>query len=457
MHYHFSDKLTAAQVKQHIPHTFVVPEDCRQLHIRFHYEPPRVGNIRNMMTLTILDPHGFRGAGHRHGNTHEVTLSAVSASPGYFPGPLPAGEWTVQIDTHMIYPGADCPYEIEVTAETGAGEQVASETTAGLQQGIFDYVAKGQPGWYRGDIHAHTIHSDAAWDVPELVAAARQIGLDFVTLTDHNTTSALPQMAAQATPDLLTMGGMELTTFWGHAVCLGATKWIDWRVDAAGEQMGRIAEEQARQGALFIIAHPQDEGDPVCTGCRWVYPAMRPGPARLVEVWNGFWESTNPHEKNEGSLALWYTWLNGGHRLVATAGSDAHGPGHHRAGVGFNVVYARELSQPAILEGLANGRVYLSAGPTLTFFARNGAGASAQIGERLAVHSQVTLQAAWQDAPAGAQLRLVCNGEIIDQRPAAGAGDALWTVAVESGQWYVLELRRDDGWMAALTNPIFIE
>ena len=45
------------------------------------------------------------------------------------------------------------------------------------------------PGWYRGDLHGHTLHSDGDWDVPDLVAAARHNQFDFVTLTDHNTLS----------------------------------------------------------------------------------------------------------------------------------------------------------------------------------------------------------------------------------------------------------------------------
>jgi hypothetical protein len=99
---HFSDTLTATKVKRHIPHTFHVPQGCQRLHIHFHYEPPRVDKLRNMITLTLFDPNGFRGAGHRHGNTHEIMLAGATATPGYYPGPLPAGEWTVQLDTHMI-------------------------------------------------------------------------------------------------------------------------------------------------------------------------------------------------------------------------------------------------------------------------------------------------------------------------------------------------------------------
>lgn len=479
----FTDTLTARDFKRHIPHTFTVPENCTRLSIRFGYAPPRVGDIRNMLTLTLFDPDGFRGAGHRHGDVHEIELTAATelarhaATPGYRPGPLPAGEWTVQIDTHMILPGADCPYTLKVkaetlevetvevetvTAETGADSTGAVDMTTPGGTPDFDYVAQTAPGWYRGDLHAHTFHSDAAWDVPDLLAAARAMGLDFVTLTDHNTTSALGEFAQQSAPELLTMGGMELTTFWGHAVCLGTAHWIDWRVDMEGQAMNRIAQERYAADQIFVIAHPQDEGDPLCTGCRWVYPQMRPGAARYVEVWNGRWESTDPRTKNEGSLGLWYDWLNQGLRLTATAGSDAHGPAHYgertnRGCVGFNVIYAQELSQRGILDGLRRGQSYLSAGPVLQFSAQDAAGRRAEIGGELAAQQNITLQSAWTDAPTDARVRLVCRGEIVDERSAEGAGEASWKVDGEPGQWFVLELRRDDGWMLGLTNPIFFE
>ena len=38
------------------------------------------------------------------------------------------------------------------------------------------------PNWYRGDLHAHSIHSDAAWDIPDLLNWAHERGLDFATL-----------------------------------------------------------------------------------------------------------------------------------------------------------------------------------------------------------------------------------------------------------------------------------
>ena len=114
----FSDTLTANDVKRHIRHQFDLPSGCQRLTIRLTFEPAAVDGIRNMLTLTIFDPNGFRGAGHRGGNEHLVEIDSGSATPGYAPGPLPTGPWIVQIDTHMILPGEPCRYRSEYLRRT---------------------------------------------------------------------------------------------------------------------------------------------------------------------------------------------------------------------------------------------------------------------------------------------------------------------------------------------------
>src|SRR5512133_1190750 len=149
-----------------------------------------------------------------------------------------------------------------------------------------------------------------------MVAYARSRRLDFATLRDHNTVSGLGEMDAACADDLLTMGGMELTTFRGHALALGLRDWIDWRTD--GERtMDQVAAEVAARGGLLIIAHPLALGDPYCSGCDWRFAEVMPGPARAVEVWNGDWDSES---NNEAGLRLAFDWLNTGRRLALTAG-----------------------------------------------------------------------------------------------------------------------------------------
>ena len=451
----FSATLTSGDVKRHIPHPFVVPAACSRLTVRLHYTPRLAGGLTNLLTLTLFDPNGFRGVGHRGGDTHEVELTPTTATRGYLLGALPAGEWIVQVDTHMVLPDTPVHYTLEVTAES---DEAVAAVPAARPVPDFSRVLNPNPGWYRGDLHCHTLHSDASWSTEALVAEARRQKFDFIALTDHNTTSPLAEMAALTGDGLLTMGGQELTTFWGHAVCLGAYDWLDWRVDREGVGMAAIAEQLYAQDQLYIIAHPYAIGDPYCTGCRWLYTGMMPGNARLVEIWNGPWFGGHPleHNQNEDGIGLYYRWLNEGHKLVATAGSDAHGPRGYLGGVGCNVIYAEELSTAALLRALAQGHLYLSQGPTLTLQAHNASGAVVMTGDTLMIQGDtMTVSTTWAEVPTGATLRLIVNGAVQERQSVTGAGEAQWTLPAYGPRWCTIELRGADEAMLAVTNPIF--
>ncbi|MCX7669618.1 MAG: phosphotransferase, partial [Anaerolineae bacterium] len=120
MHYHFEGTLTARDSKKHLPHTFQVPPDGAALEVDFRFDPPAGYDLSHLITLTIFDPAGFRGAGHRDGAHHRVRIAADGATPGYLPGPLPAGEWTVQLDTHRIMPGEPVRYSLDVDVTLSA-------------------------------------------------------------------------------------------------------------------------------------------------------------------------------------------------------------------------------------------------------------------------------------------------------------------------------------------------
>lgn len=469
---HFRGTLTERDAKRHIPHVVEVPAAAVRVRLQLAFDPAEVAGHRNMICLTLFGPAGFRGAGHRHGNRHVVELGGDAATPGFLPGPLPAGRWLVQLDTHMVMPGATCHYELSAmfdhavsdTADTIDTAQAASEGSVALHPARFDRIFDHRAGWYRGDLHGHTVHSDGSWTVADLVAAARNRGLDFVTLTDHNTTSGLTEMAGRAGDGLLTMGGLELTTFWGHALCLGGHGWRDWRVTRQGPEMTALAAQIGTAGELYVIAHPRTLGDPHCTGCRWLYPGLMPGTARLVEVWNGEWfGETGNRDRNEAALQLWYRWLNEGHRVVATAGSDVHGPGrqYESPSTGFTTVYADQLSQAAILRGVAAGHLYLGTGPQLGLTARGGAGGTVMMGDSQSIHDQssaTTLTASWDGVPESASLRLIAAGEPRETFPVDGAGRRTWSVAGSAAaRWFVVELRAGDGAMLAVTNPIFFD
>jgi hypothetical protein len=102
MHIRFEGALTGRDCKRHIAHRFGAPAGCAQIDIDFRFAPVGAHGVDNLLTLTVFDPHGFRGAGHRSGDgdrgdchrpraVHRVRIGPAAATPGYLPGPLPAG------------------------------------------------------------------------------------------------------------------------------------------------------------------------------------------------------------------------------------------------------------------------------------------------------------------------------------------------------------------------------
>ena len=443
----FRGTLTAADSKRHIVHRFDVPVGATRLSIALEHDPRRSAGAEhdNQVSLSLFDPNGFRGARHNYPD-QTVSLSAAHATPGYLPGPIVPGSWTVVLDTHRILPPDALEYRITVRTDTDPSDNQASPE---LQPGTT--VPRG-PGWYRGDLHSHTWHSDGVWDVPDLVRFARTHRLDFLALTDHNTVSGLAQLDALGDDDLLTIGGMEATTYYGHALLLGTRRWHDWRV-VNGHTTADLARSALEQGILFVIAHPLSPGDPVCTGCRWEVSELMPGIAPAVEIWNGIWQ---PY--NEAGLQLYYRWLNQGHRLVATAGTDNHGRQPLEVtGAALNVVYATELSEPAILNAVRQGRLYLSGGPDLRLTATDERGSEVMMGGTIGASAALRVGAAWYNTLATDRVRLIVDGSLYEELAATEAGERVWNLAGGATHWFLAELRDTAGDMRAITNPIFVD
>ncbi len=424
--------------KTHLPLAFSVPEGTTELIIRFDQRAEGRAQVDPQISLSLFDPERSRGARHCNADQN-LRLTHTTATPGYLPGALIPGVWTVWIDVHRLLPGSLVHFTLEIDLNDAPIDEAPVIYTPGT-------TAPRGAGWYRGDLHGHTYHSDASWDVPDFVQHARAYKLDFVTLTDHNTVSPLAQLDSCRTDSLLTMGGMELTTYYGHALALGVREWLEWRAGLNGLTMPELKRRAEAAGALFIIAHPMSVGDPWCTGCNWQFEEMMPGSARCVEVWNGPWDGDSG---NEPALALWHGWLNEGCRMVATCGTDIHGP-LTDPNNGFSVVYAEALSESAILTAIRQGHLYLSSGARLELTANGG---RAMMGD-LIPRGEITLNVAWEGAHPGDRLRLIRDGAVCEEREIDAQGSASWTFS--EGRWYNAEIRAADGNMRAVTNPIFI-
>ncbi|WP_274650220.1 hypothetical protein [Paenibacillus humicola] len=72
--------------------------------------------LSNLITLSIDDPAGFRGACHRHDPEQRHFIGEDGASPGLLPGPLREGEWTVTLSFHAVVTDV-CAYELQLWTE----------------------------------------------------------------------------------------------------------------------------------------------------------------------------------------------------------------------------------------------------------------------------------------------------------------------------------------------------
>ena len=110
LHQVFTAVLTNQDMKKHIPYPVQVPPGTRLLRIRLSYAPHTVERIKNLLTLTILDPAGFRGRGSPPWQSCWRWSSRIMPPrPAFSPAPFQPGEWTVLVDTHMIMPARPSP------------------------------------------------------------------------------------------------------------------------------------------------------------------------------------------------------------------------------------------------------------------------------------------------------------------------------------------------------------
>lgn len=445
-----SGTLTELHHKSHVPVVFEVESGKRSMEIVLSVTPERSRGalFDNLISIAVEGPAGFRGSRHNNPD-RRIRIGSYAATPGFMAGPIEPGNWTVWLDVFRLL-GPD-PVEFDLSLAFSEEDEAIGEATRTPTP-----RSRGR-AWYRGDLHAHSFHSDGAWSPADLADWAVLRKLDFATLTDHNTASGGQAFREAADGRFLALGGVELTTHHGHALQLGADGWREWRAETRpGITMGSLAARAAAAGETFVIAHPLAPGDPSCTGCRWEYVDVMPGPAGLVEVWNGVWSDYN----EEGlTLALSWAcdlWRDQRRTLAFTAGTDNHGrDGRGDADYGFNRVLAESLDVEAVFEAVRRGRSVLTSGPALFLSGEAEDGRHAIVGQSIAAH-RVRLSLKWTGGAAGQVARLLVNGHPVEEAPAGDVGELTATTAagihVVSG-----ELRASDGRLLAVSNPLYIE
>lgn len=421
----------------------------------------------SLIEIGIADPIGFRGASSKK---PFFTIAETDATPGYFPGRLPAGVWKLNFSVGQLPRDKPLNWTVRVWF-LKAGENLPT-------------AVKGRgAAWYRGDMHIHSGHSDGfcasqsdektPCPLYNSIVSASARELDFVMLTEHNTTSQA-QVVRELQPAfdrLLLIPGQEVTTFYGHINVWGVDTPIDYRVVPGGRGFNDIADDVHRLGGLLSVNHPAAPTGAMCLGCGWTMPNVDYDRLDAVEVVNGSivgMTGGNP-EGPLSALPFWLDRLASGFRPVAVGGSDTHdgkAPRDAPSTIGrpATVVYAADLTQAAIIAGLRSGRVFVDVGGNANGFVDlevSSGAVRAQMGGSMVAQTPLTVRVE-TSAPPGSSLELM-DGRARVAREKLQAGEENrasheFTVQLAPGAHAIrAQVRGPDGRLLLISNAVMVQ
>ncbi|MEI2297372.1 CehA/McbA family metallohydrolase [Ensifer sp. MJa1] len=326
---------------------FDVPEGVTRIDVTLSYPKSE----QCIIDLGALDPRatdyptekGFRG--WSGGARDRFFVATDDATPGYIHGETPSGLWKVMLGLYKV---PEDGVDVLVTVAYDSNPRPVAP------QPERKFPVRKQASWYRGDLHCHTFHSDAA-GAPELLhAAARQAGLDFLAVADHNTITQRRYFHPHSSSDLVFVRAMEVTTAVGHANVFGIDDWIDFRMTRPehAHTLERLVHDR---GGLLSINHDKPT-------IPWDYDLPE---IDCMEVWQSHWLAWNwvSLERYQQRLAL-------GLKISAIGGSDFHQParlmpeGPLVLARPTTVLWLDELSEDAVLSAMKSGRGYVTESPT---------------------------------------------------------------------------------------------
>jgi hypothetical protein len=476
---------------------FEVPPGTTRITVDFDYT---TRDAHTAIDLGLVGPDGFRGQdgfrGWSGGNKRSFTIAAADATPSYLPGPIGPGQWNLLLGIPNIRRDTHAEYTASIRFERD-GAPVATDVQSGA-------VLRAEPGWYRGDLHMHTAHSDGSClsrrskrvPCPLFLTAktASERGLDFIAITDHNTISHANAMR-ELQPyfdDLLLIPGREITTFQGHANLFGSVAMLDFRLGgAAVPDWGVLLANVEHTGGVISINHPVRPSGEQCMGCGWTpqgpvdYAHMQ-----AVEVVNGL-DADTPFS----GIGFWEQLLNRGYKLTAIGGSDNHDAlrpavnvselrAPHDAGalspetasklqqssgaIGTptTVIYADALSQAGIVAAIRRGRVFIDVAGMRDRALDVTASAGKQVahmGDALMVPRGASVRfEGTVNGLNGGEVAVILDGQRVPLLKDSHIGSAAQSFRFEwrgdgKRHWIRLDARDDAGHLMLIGNPIYLQ
>lgn len=438
----------------HLP--FEVPPGTSRFDVSYTYDSA-IGAEQhlsggNTVDIGLFDQRGvgFNSQGFRGWSGSDLSgffLATDNATPGYLPGPIEPGTWYVILGLYKMAP-TGCNYKVTVRLHRGTMSSTVSfpKFLTTDEPGV--HVEARPDGWYRGELHCHTIHSDGDSTPAEVVDAAEALGLDFLAITDHNNVTHLADEAKlQPGTRLILIPGFEVTTYKGHWNVWGGRGWVDFRIQTP-EQLARCVRQAKEQGYLTSLNHPHTYGPD------WEFGEVYGN--EVVEVWNGPWPKLN-----DVALKFWEKRLRAGERFPAVGGSDMHRmkrPEAVRLANPTTWIYCPgKPTADGLLAGLRAGHAFIADAPD---------------GPQVYLRSGSALMGDVIERPASGELPIqlrVVNGQGLSLEVWTAQGCAVNFVPRHQDQTFELslpigvtpyvraQLVEPDGQMVrALTNPLYV-
>lgn len=319
---------------------FDVPDNIVKLTVSYDYYRGTKGVLAdlrptNTIDIGLMDEKGsflgWSGSAHK-----SISVGEYGSSKGYLSQKINKGQWQIIVGAyHVVESGVDVKYTVE-------------------------FEEKGELLLF-GDLHIHSDASDGKHDIPTLGKKAKEKGLDFVGIANHNNyceNFSLPHI-----DDFTFIPAVEWTHYKGHMNFFGVNAPFENSFIAnSKEEMKNIVEHARSLGAVVSVNHPK------CSFCPYLWEDENS--FDMVEVWNGPMRPTNIR-----GIAWWTELLKKGRKLPIVGGSDFHKEGPLvNIGTPVTAVITPSRSSDDILNSIKNGHSFVSEsinGPRL-FLEYNG-------------------------------------------------------------------------------------
>ncbi len=277
----------------------------------------------NTIDIGLMDEKGnFLGWS---GSTHRtIYVGQYDSSAGYLCEKINSGEWKIIIGAyHVMDEGVEVTYDID-----------------------FEY--KGEVLLF-GDLHMHSTASDGVFSAYELGKLAKEKGLDFIGIANHNNFSenlALPHIDG-----LTFVPAVEWTHYKGHMNFFGVPAPFENSFIAnTKEEMQSIISHAKTLGAVISVNHP------LCPICPYKWEDE--DAFDMMEIWNGPMRPSNVK-----AIEWWTSLLKKGRQIPAVGGSDFHKPKQlAKFGSPVTAVYSQSRSAEDILYAIRNGNCFVTDG-----------------------------------------------------------------------------------------------